>query len=155
MLRIAFQSARTRPGTFAGAFLAFACSAVLAVAGGMLVQAALSTHAPVERYAGAAAVVAGDQRVGPDNDVILGERPRVSAALAGRLAAVPGVRAAIADVAVPANVGGRNAEAHGWSSAPLTPYKLTTGRPPAGSDEVVTGYRARIGSRLTLASTEA
>src|SRR4051812_34848464 len=155
MLRVALLTARTRPGTFAGAFLAFAVSAVLVVAGGMLLEAALRTHAPVERYAGAAAVVAGDQRVGSDHDVILGERPRVGTSLTARLTAVPGVRKAIADVAGPAHLGSHNAEAHGWSAAALTPYSLTAGRAPHGPGEVVTGYPARVGSRITLASTEA
>ena len=155
MLRIALRSARNRPATFAGAFLAFACSAVLAVAGGMLLQAALSTHPPVERYAGAAAVVAGDQHVGGDGDVILTERPRLSAALTGRLAGVPGVRAAIPDDGVPATLAGRPAEAHGWSAAALTPYELVAGRAPRTAHEIVATHRARIGSRLVLASTEA
>src|SRR3954451_21530722 len=101
MLRIALLTGRTRPSTFFGAFLAFAASAILVVAGGMLLEAALRTHAPVERSAGAAAVVAGDQHTGADHDVILGERPRVSAALTGRLAAVAGVRAAIPGVGAP------------------------------------------------------
>ena len=155
MFRIALQSARTRPGTFAGAFLAFAASAVLVVAGGMLLQAALTSKPPVERYAAAAAVVAGDQHVGDEDEAILTERPRVDAALAGRLAAVPGVRSAVADVAVPATVDGRKAEAHGWSASALTPYTLTAGRAPRHAGEVVTGFPAEVGSRVTLASTEA
>ena len=57
MLRLALLTARTRPGSFAGALLAFAMSAVLVMAGGMLLQAALRTHPPVERYAAAAAVI--------------------------------------------------------------------------------------------------
>jgi hypothetical protein len=44
MLRIALLTARTRPGTFVGAFLAFAASAVLVVAGGMLLEAALRSQ---------------------------------------------------------------------------------------------------------------
>ena len=72
-----------------------------------------------------------------------------------RLAAVGGVRAAIDDVSAPAQLGGRTTVAHGWRSAALTPYVLTSGRPPAGPDEVVTGYPARLGARLRLASTEA
>ncbi len=36
MLRIALLTARTRPGTFLGAFLAFAASGVLFVAGARL-----------------------------------------------------------------------------------------------------------------------
>src|SRR3954467_1259485 len=125
MFRITLLTAPRRIGTFVGAFLAFFCAAVLVMAGGMLLQAALSNHPPVERYAGAAAVVTGDQSVGADNDVALTERARVSSSLSGKLAAVPGVKAAIADVAVPATVGRRSVEAHAWSSARLTPYTLT------------------------------
>jgi putative ABC transport system permease protein len=55
---------------------------------------------------------------------------------------------------VPAELGDRAAVAHGWSSAALTPYVLSAGRPPAGPDEVVTGYSATLGARLTLAATE-
>ena len=79
----------------------------------------------------------------------------MSSDLAARLAAVPGVRAAIGDVSAPARLGGRATVAHGWASAALTPYKLTAGRAPAGPDEVVTGYRAKLGAKLRLASTEA
>src|SRR3954467_4820528 len=155
MFRIAMLTARKRIGTFAGALVAFAMSAVLVMAGGMLLLAALDNHPPVERYAATAAVVAGHQDVGPDHDVILSERARVNEALVARLAAVPGVRAAIGDLSVPARLGGRSGEAHGWSSAALTPYRLSAGRPPASADEVVTGYESRLGAQLRLASTEA
>jgi putative ABC transport system permease protein len=155
MLRLAILSARGRLGTFTGALVALFLSAVLVMAGGMMLLAALRAHPPVERYTGTAAVVSGQQIVGADHDVPLGERARVSSALAARLAAVPGVRAAINDVSAPATLGGRTTVAHGWSSAALTPYVLAAGRPPAGSDEAVTGYPARLGARLRLASTEA
>jgi putative ABC transport system permease protein len=155
VLRLALLSGRGRIGTFTGALVALTVSAMLVVAGGMPLQAALRTHPPVERYAGAAAVVTGQQVVGADHDVVLGERARVDAGLATRLAAVPGVRAAIGDVSVPASLAGRDVAAHGWSSAALTPYALTAGRPPARAGEVVTGYPARLGARLRLASTEA
>jgi putative ABC transport system permease protein len=153
MLRIAILSARGRLSTFTGAFIALTVSATLVVAGGMPLESALRTHPPVERYAGAAAVVTGQQIVGADHDVPLGERARVSSALAARLAAVPGVSAAIGDVSAPARLGDRATIAHGWSSAALTPYVLSAGRPPAGPGEAVTGYRAALGARLRLAST--
>jgi putative ABC transport system permease protein len=155
MLRLAILSARGRLGTFAGALVALFASAVLVMAGGMMLESALRSHPPVERYAGAAAMVTGQQIVGKDHDVPLGERARVSSALAARLAAVPGVRAAIDDVSAPAQLGDRTTLAHGWSSAALTPYVLSAGRPPAGPDEAVTGYPAELGSRLQLASSEA
>jgi putative ABC transport system permease protein len=155
MLRLAVLSARGRLGTFTGALVALIASAVLVMAGGMTLEAALRAQPPVERYSAAAAVVTGHQVVGTEDKVPLGERARVSSALTARLAAVPGVRAAIADVSVPARLGGRPAAAHGWGSAALTPYVLTAGRPPVRSDEVVAGYRTPVGARLRLASTEA
>jgi putative ABC transport system permease protein len=154
MLRIAILTARGRIGTFTGALLAFVASGVLAMAGGMLLEATLRTHPPVERYAAAHAVVTGQQIVGSDHDVVLAERARVSTSLVTRLAAVPGVRAAIADVSVPARLGHRSSELHGWSSSALTPYALVAGRPPTRRGEVVTGYRSRLGATLTLSSTE-
>ncbi len=155
MLRLALLSARGRLGTFTGALVALIASSALVMAGAMPLQAALQNHPPVERYAAAAAVVTGQQDVGADHDVPLGERARVSASLVARLAAVPGVRAAIADVSAPAGSAAATRSAHGWGSAALTPYVLSAGRPPAGPDEVVTGYRAKLGARLRLASTEA
>src|SRR3954470_15748248 len=98
MLRLALLSARGRLGTFTGALVALAASSMLVMAGGMAFESALRTHPPVERYAAATAVVSGRQVVGTEDKVALGERARVDSALAARLAGVPGVRAAIADV---------------------------------------------------------
>src|SRR6476659_662530 len=153
MLRLAVLSARGRLGAFTGALIALFAAAVLSMAWGMQLESILHTHPPVERYAGATAVLTGQQKAGVDHDVLLGERARASSALIARLAAVPGVRAAIGDVSVPAGLGGRAAVAHGWSSSVLTPYVLSAGRPPAGPDEVVTGYPATLGARLTRAAT--
>ncbi|HST33303.1 MAG TPA: FtsX-like permease family protein [Solirubrobacteraceae bacterium] len=154
MLRLALLSARGRLGTFAGAFVAVFASAVLVMAGGMTLEAALRVHPPVERYAATAAVVAGQQNVGEER-VLLGERVHVSSALVQRLAAVPGVRAAIGDVSAPVWLGSRATVAHGWASAALTPYALSAGRPPAAPGEVVTGYPVALGSKLRLVSAAA
>src|SRR3954465_1044391 len=154
MFRIAILSGRGRLSAFAGALVALAAASVLTTAWGMQLESVLRGHAPVERYAGAAAVVTGQQIVGPDHDVPLGERARVSAMLASRLSTLPGVRAAIGDVSVPVRLGDREAVAHGWGSAPLTPYVLSAGRAPARPGEVVAGYRTALGARLSLASTE-
>ena len=154
MLRLAILSGRGRPGTFTGALIALLAASVLAMAWGMQLESMLRTHPPVERYAGAAAVVTGQQKADAGHGVLLTERARVSSALIAALAAVPGVRAAIGDVSVPARLGDRAVVAHGWSSAALTPYVLTAGRPPAGPDEVVTGYPAVLGTQLLLAATE-
>src|SRR3954449_2471661 len=155
MLRLGILTARGRFAAFTGAFVALMAAAVLTMAWGMQLEAVLRGHPPVERYVGAAAVVAGQQTVGADHDVLLTERARVDADLTARLAAVPGVKAAIGDVSVPVHLGNRDAAAHGWASAALTPYVPTAGRAPAGPGEAVTGYPAALGARLQLASTEA
>jgi len=155
MLRLALLSARGRVGTFTGALVALMASSALVMAGAMPFESALRTQPPVERYDATAAVVTGHQVVGTEDKVPLTERARVDAALTDRLAAVPGVRAAIADVSAPARLGNDAAVAHGWGSAALTPYNLTAGRAPVRPDEVVTGYPAKLGARLPLTSTEA
>src|SRR5690348_13550340 len=154
MFRLAILSGRGRLSAFTGALVALFAASVLTTAWGMQLESVLRGHPPVERYAGAAAVVTGDQIIGPDHDVPLSERARVSSALTSRLAAVPGVRAAIGDVSVPVRLANRDAVAHGWESARLTPYALTAGRAPVRAGEVVTGYRARLGQRVSLASTD-
>src|SRR4051812_28101381 len=153
MLRLAITSARGRLGTFSGALIALVASSILVMAGGMTLESALRTQPPVERYAAATAVVTGQQVVGGEDAVPLGERARVSSALTARLAAVPGVRAAIADVGSPARLGNTPAVAQGGGSAALTPYVLRAGRAPAAPGEVVTGYRAPLGAHLRLFST--
>src|SRR3954465_3065418 len=155
MLRLALLSGRARLGTFTGALVALAAASVLTTAWSMQLESVLRGHPPVERYAAAAAVVTAPQIVGPDQDVPPPERARVNAALPSRLAAAPGVRAAIGDVSVPVRLGARDAVAHGWGSARLTPYVLSAGRAPARPGEGGAGSRgARLGARLALASTE-
>lgn len=152
MLRLALLSTRGRLGTFTGAFVALFTSAVLVMAGGMTLEAALTSHPPVERYSAAAAVVTGQQVVPGEEHVALGERARVNAATAARLASVPGVRAAIGDDSIPVWLGGRATVAHGWASAALTPYVLSAGRAPSGPNEVVSGYPTQLGARVRLIS---
>src|SRR3954451_874778 len=140
MLGLSILTARGRLAAFIGALVALMAASTLTMAWGMQLEAVLRGHPPVERYAGAAAVVTGRQAVGPDRDVLLTERARVSSALTARLAAVPGVKAALGDVSVPVRLGVRDAVAHGWGSARLTPYVLRAGRAPARPGEVVAGY---------------
>src|SRR5919206_2228549 len=151
MLRLAIFTARGRLAAFIGALVALLTASVLTMAWGMQLESVLRGHPPVERYTGAAAVVTGHQTVGADHDVLLTEQARVSSALTTRLAAVPGVEAAIGDVSVPVRLGARAALAHGWDSARLTPYVLTAGRPPGRPGEVVAGYPAQVGARVPLA----
>src|SRR3954449_12344583 len=127
MLRLALLSGRGRLGTFTGALVALTASSALVMAGAMPLEAALRTHPPVERYAAAAAVVTGQQIVGKDHDVPLGERARVDSALAARLAGVPGGRAAVADVSGPPRPRGAA------RAPPAFARRPPTCRPPPGS----------------------
>src|SRR3982751_6587357 len=146
MLRVAFQGLRGRKGPFAGAFVALALAAALVMACGTLLQAGLRSTAPAERYAGTPLVVTGDQKVkvgvGTENEdsVALYERARVDVSLTDRVAALPGVRAAIADTSTPADLvgprgtvsgpSGHPAAVHPWTTAVLTPYTLRAGHAP-------------------------
>src|SRR4051794_8626189 len=174
MLSVALQGLRGRKGPFAGAFIALAVAAALVMACATLLQAGLTSKPPVERYAGAPLVVSGEQtsriNVGKDSQgsVPLYERVRVPSALASRLARVPGVAHAIADLSVPAQLdGSRGAIAgptghpvllHPWATAALAPYALQHGRAPARQDEVVIDSglarrgRVAVGSTLQLAA---
>src|SRR3954469_9911451 len=174
MFSIAIQGLRGRKGPFAGAFIALAVAAALVMACASLMQAGIESKAPVERYNGAAVVVAGDQNerinVGTDNEdsVPLYERVRIPQSLASELARVPGVRSAVPDLSVPAAlVGahgviegptGHETALHPWDTARLTPYTLAAGRPPSGPREVVVddGLAARghlrVGDSTLLAS---
>src|SRR6187402_2284796 len=89
MLRLAILTARGRLGTFAGALVALIASSALVMGGAMPFESALRTEPPVERYAGATAVVTGQQVIGSEDKVPLTERARVDSSLTGRLAAVP------------------------------------------------------------------
>jgi putative ABC transport system permease protein len=174
MLSVALQGLRGRKAPFVGAFVALAVAAALVMACGTLLQAGLTSKPPVERYAGAPLVVSGAQstriNVGTNSEdsVPLYERVRVPSSLGPRLATVPGVGRAIADVSVPAQLegshgaiagpGGHPVLLHPWSTAALTPYTLQRGRVPARPGEVVidSGVAARgrvqVGSTLKLAA---
>src|SRR4051794_41780172 len=53
MLRLAIITARKRVGTYVGAFLALFGSAILVMAGGLLLRSALQSHPPGTRHAAA------------------------------------------------------------------------------------------------------
>ena len=157
MLRLALETMRARRHGFAGAFVALAFAVALVMACGILMESGLRASTPVERYAAVPVVVAADPairvKVGEGEDesvesILVPERPRISAALAGRVGGVDGVRAVVADRSVPATVAtgdgqllsgpdGGPVAAHGWSSAALTPYRLAAGRAPSAAGEVV------------------
>jgi putative ABC transport system permease protein len=187
MLDIAIGTVRARRGAFAGAFLALLLATTLVAACGILLETGVRASVPAERYAATSLVVAGSQRLsapggeGSEADsLLLPERARIDAALAGRIQQVDGVGAAVGEVSFPARVvtasgvvlaGPRGPYAsdgapggswgHAWDSAALTPFGLTEGRAPAGPDEVVLDAElarhagVQVGDDVTVQATAA
>ncbi|MFB6725275.1 ABC transporter permease [Kribbella sp. NPDC056345] len=154
MFRLALTTLRHRTAAFLAIFVALLLgSALLAAAGGLL-ETGLRLNAPPQRLAAAPLIVTGDPAYHPPNgsgSAAFPERHRVDADLANKLASTPGVANAIVDRTFPAVItqargapgAGEAAAAgevligHGWASAPLTPYRLTTGRAPQPGQVVV------------------
>jgi putative ABC transport system permease protein len=160
MLRISLQTLRARRATLTGAFVAIFLAVTLAYATGLLMAGALGPPG-AGRFAAADAVVRADPTVtighgedAEDLDAIPG--PRLPDAAVEQVSTVPGVAHAVGDVAFPAGAwdgegrklgaeGSDRLIGHGWASAALTPYRLSAGREPRRSTEVVAD--ARLGAR--------
>lgn len=107
---LARATVRFRPASFAGTFVALFFAATVVTACGALLQTGITAHLPPVRYAHVPVVAVADQDAhvttghGDDRDTDsepLTGTPRLSTALAGRIAARPGVAAAVPDVAFP------------------------------------------------------
>ncbi|MBT8227373.1 MAG: FtsX-like permease family protein [Dactylosporangium sp.] len=161
MLRLALLMLRDRPSRAVATFIALWCGAVIITFGASLIESGNRYEGAPERYAGTDAVVAFEklpftfQESDGETDVeevLLPEGGRVDIALAERIAAVPGVAAAVADISVavgsPAGTS-LPTWGHGWASAALTPYRMETGTPPRADTDVVVGdtYAAKAGLR--------
>lgn len=160
MLDLAWQTVKARTSGFIGAFVAILCGTALVAACGILMESGFRGGVPTQRYAAADAVVTGDRTVRPPGGDVLAfehaaEQPAVPAALVGKIAAVPGVRAAVPELTFPAVVVGPDGQAladrpslgHNWESAVLAPFTVKEGTAPNGNDEVVldAGLAARAG----------
>lgn len=162
MVRIAWATLRRRPTHLIATFLALWCAVVTVAACGALFESGLRYHGTVARYAAAPVLVAstqvsyvsgsGDNR--ETDSLPLAERAQLPASLAGTIAALPGVRAAVSDVAIPAalstSAGSARVEAHPWSAAQLAPFTLRSGTSPTADDDVVLG--AGVAARLHAAT---
>ncbi|GGV20333.1 ABC transporter permease [Actinomadura cremea] len=150
MTRIALRMLRHHRGGFVASFLAMFLGAVIVIGCGGLLETGIRTAAPPDRLAAAPIVVTGDQRFHDTvQELVFPERIRLDAGLAGRLAAVPGVRAAVPDASFPARVGGVDVTAHGWSSTRLAPVRIVAGAAPSGPGEIAVsaGLAERAGLR--------
>ncbi|ROQ70494.1 putative ABC transport system permease protein [Streptomyces sp. 840.1] len=145
---LARRSLRTHRRSWAAVFAAAAAASALLGAFALVLGSLLLTGPPVERYAGADAVVVADQRVtytakpwGSEPQTAtahLPERVRLDRSVVARAAAADGVARAVADDSVPVVAGrGISAVGRSWDAAALTPYELTGGRAPRSASEVV------------------
>jgi len=158
MSRVAWRMLTQYPMQAVATFVALLYGAAVLTACGVLFESALRYHGVPQQYGASAVVVAvtdltitqGSRQDLSVDSYPLPEGGRVSTALAARIAAVPGVRRVVTDVAVPVQLitggpggtGGsaavaRPASGHPWSAAALTPFTLQAGGPPTSAGEVV------------------
>ncbi|MFC9860501.1 MULTISPECIES: ABC transporter permease [unclassified Streptomyces] len=147
----AFLARRSLPAhrrAWAAVIAATAAAAALIGAFAFVLGSLLVATPPVDRYAGADAVVAADQKVSytakpwgsepKTATAYLSERARLDRSLLAKTAGADGVARAVADDSVPVTVGGgAPAVGRSWPSAVLTPYELTGGRAPEAATDVV------------------
>ncbi|MCX4745023.1 ABC transporter permease [Kitasatospora sp. NBC_01287] len=165
---LARASVRFRPASFAGTLIALALAAAVVAACGVLLQTGLTAKLPPLRYARAPVVVAADPdvrlsvRTGQDTETVtqaVPERARVDAALAGRIAGLPGAAEARPDSAFPLPAGEDHPALTGRGFAALgiagPADRLLEGRAPGPNEVVLDADTARTahlapGASLTL-----
>ncbi|WP_369208100.1 FtsX-like permease family protein [Streptomyces sp. PU-14G] len=150
MLYFAWHMVRRRIAALLAVTCATLGGAAMVTGIGVLAESGWRSHAPVERLARADVVVSASQTYSPPQpgvpSISLPERARVPAALADRLARLPGVASAVGDRSFPAAVvTGRGdavpaddpgANGHGWSSTGLLAAHGVTGAAPDGPRDV-------------------
>jgi len=163
---------RHRPAPLIGTFVALTLAAMLITITAIFLGTGLTLSVPAQQLAGTAVVVTGKPNVsilagsGQNielDTVSLPDFRRVPAALANRLASVPGVASAVPNltfqVALESASGrvtmGATAhpiEAHGWASASLTPFRLSSGHSPITTSDMVLGQGLAASTGLGLGS---
>lgn len=156
MMRLAVGTLRRHRGAYLGTFLAAFLAMALLAGAGLLLFSVLTAKPPANRFAAAPVVVSGDREVELQT-VKKKKKDKVKTKtksegltgagtlpidLATRIGRAVGVEAAIADYAFPVALPVRGEDSapvigHGWASAPLTPYTLRAGRPPAAGEVVI------------------
>ncbi|BBA97441.1 putative ABC transporter permease [Actinacidiphila reveromycinica] len=157
---LARASVRFRPASFAGTFVALLFAAVVVTACGVLLQTGLTAHVPPVRYARVPVVVAADPQAhlttghGDDRDTdseALPDQPRLATGLAARIAARPGVAAAVPDIAFP--LGATRGGAGGAELPRLTGRNWSAHLIPPASDPGSASGGAANGSTGATAGT--
>ncbi len=168
MLFVASHSLRSHLRLFVGTIITVAAAVAIATSCALLLDSGLHDGARPERLAGVPIVVQHRQTIsvrdGRGDDaktetVTAEERARLDLREADRLAQLPGVAAVVPDRSFRAVLLGRSGRpvnddrpswGHPWANAPLTPFTLVSGRPPADPGEVVVdaGLARRAGVRV-------
>ncbi|MEU6439228.1 FtsX-like permease family protein [Streptomyces sp. NPDC047046] len=141
MIRIALRTLRFHKGGFIASFIGLFFGAVIVIGAGGLLETGIHNAAPPHRLSSAPVVVTGDQRYEyTQQELVFPERLHMDGALTRKIAGLPGVGAAVPDLSFPAALAkGGKVTGHGWSSAKLSPYKLTGGSAPAADGQAVLG----------------
>jgi putative ABC transport system permease protein len=133
---------RERPASVIATFVALFVATAVVTACGVMLESGIRYHGQVQRYAAAPVLIAttnvhATSGSGEDRETEsapLTVRGSLPTSLPDEIAAVPGVRAAVADVAAPGTLmtpsGSAAVEVHPWSAAQLGPFRLKTGSAP-------------------------
>ncbi|MFD8498604.1 FtsX-like permease family protein [Amycolatopsis sp. NPDC059657] len=160
MFLLALRSLKYRWAAFAATFIGmFLCSGIVIASGGIL-ETGLRDEAPAERLQATPIVIAGDTVYPlPNNPVAtLLERVHIDESLISTIQTVPGVLKALPDVSFPAAVvkdgatvnTGVESSGHGWSSAEMLPYALSSGAAPQSPGDVVLDKRSADAAGVTV-----
>ncbi|MGW9589813.1 ABC transporter permease [Streptomyces chartreusis] len=158
---LARAAVRFKPASFAGTFVALMMSALIVSACGILLETGVRASVPPERYAKAPVVAAADQYARfvtgsgdsrSESADPLPDTARVDAALADKVARVPGVEAAVPDFTFPVRQGDGVLTGHGWGSHAFTGAVLTSGAAPRTGEVVLAASAegADVGDTVTL-----
>ncbi|GAA1615701.1 ABC transporter permease [Kribbella sancticallisti] len=153
MTKLALRMLRHRPGSVVATLVALAAGVMILMTMGVLVESGLRHRPAADRYA-AADIVVADRDItftGKEFDgetytttVRLPEGGTLSADLLTQIRRVPGVATVVHDLSIPVvplASGSVPADGHNWSSAALTPYRITAGTAPGGDNEIVVDAR--------------
>ncbi|MCX7522888.1 FtsX-like permease family protein [Microbacterium sp. STN6] len=147
---------RQHKGSFVGVFVAVLTATMLATGLGILIESGIRGGVHPERYSAADVMVGAQQSFDTAEGVTvpLNERVPLPADALAALRQLPAAARVVADTTTPLAWAGSPVEAHGWSSAALTPYRLVHGHAPQAPDQVVvTGAaatRTEVGATITL-----
>ncbi len=147
---------RQNIGTLVGVFVAVLTATMLATGLGVLIESGSRGGVDPERYTAADVIVGGSQTFEtPENATYsLPERAPLPADALGAIRTLPDATTVVTDTTVPMTWGESPIEAHGWSSAALTPYQISDGHAPRAANEVVVdstlATRTELGATIML-----